>query len=106
MSTSLRGEITRYHVGETVRLRAKATDPETFEVLPEGTAQVEWWAPGADRTGDPASVTTPMSWRTAEQDYVVYQQTDGWVPGRWTYKVTVTGTQYSNVRISTITLNL
>lgn len=102
---SLRGTVNRYHVGETIRLRAKATDPETLAVLTPTSAVVEWWGPGVDRTASLPAVTSNMGWRVTEQDFVLYQATDGWPPGRWTYKVSVTGTQYTNVSVGAITLN-
>jgi len=101
--SNLRGQPEKYYVGDTVRIRAKTTDPETLDPLIPNTGTVEWWAPGVDRT-DPPAVTSNLTARPASEDMLLYQQTDGWAPGRWTYKVTVVGTEFTNSAVGAITL--
>lgn len=89
------------YLGEAVRIRAAATDPETKAPLdpPPTSAVVDFWAPGQNsRTDTPTISGVAMTYRADKQDFVLYQATSGteWVVGKWTYKVTITGDAYTN----------
>lgn len=96
-------------LGEAVRIKAKATDPETGEALdpPPTSATVDFWAPGLDRKVDPPTIAAQaMTYRPATDDFILFQPTYGspWVTGKWTYKVTMTGSVYVNWEFSNFTL--
>lgn len=98
-------------LGEAVRIKAKATDPETELALdpPPDSATVDFWAPGLDRKIDAATITdVAMTYRSSTDDFILYQSTDGspWVAGKWHYKVTVTGAVYVNWEYSAFTLKV
>ena len=102
------------YVGEAVRIRASAVDPETKVALdpPPTEAFVDFWLPGKTPQRDPEQRAAPdltavqMTYREATADFVLYQDTEGdlWVPGKWTYRVTVVGTSYRNWEYSTFAL--
>lgn len=101
------------YVGEAVRIRASAVDPETgLPLNPAPTAAVDFWAPGKSPLRDAADRANPdligqgMSYRTATSDFILFQATTGpiWIPGKWTYRVTVTGAAYSNWEYGTFIL--
>lgn len=102
------------YVGEAVRIRVSALDPETGNPLdpPPTSAKVDFWAPGRNPIRDASVRGTPdvpnvaMAYRTATTDYVVFQPTSGnpWVAGKWTYRVTVVGNSYSNWEYATFVL--
>ena len=96
-------------LGEAVRIKAKATDPETGEALDPAptSAVVDFWAPGLDRkVDDPTIEGVTMTYRPTTDDFILYQSTDGapWVIGKWTYKVTMTGAVFVNWEYSNFTL--
>ena len=95
------------YVGEAVRIRVDALDPETGEPLSPAptSAVVDFWAPGKDPVknladrGSPDVQNQTMTYRSTEDDFVLYQDTSGgapWVDGKWTFRVTVTGATYTN----------
>jgi hypothetical protein len=94
------------YVGEAVRIRASAVDPETKAPLdpPPTSAKVDFWAPGKNPAKDatvrsaPDVPNKPMEYRSATGDYVLYQETSGdpWVAGKWAYRVTIVGESYTN----------
>lgn len=102
------------YVGEAVRIRVSALDPETNLVLdpPPTSAKVDFWAPGRNPIRDPAVRATPdvpnaaMTYRATEGDFVLFQPTSGtpWTAGKWTYQVTVVGSSYSNWEYATFVL--
>ena len=99
------------YLGEAVRIRATATDPDTGLALDPAptSASVDFWAPGVDRkTEDPTIPGVAMSYRSEKSDFVLYQSTEGdpWVVGKWTYRVTVVGESYSNFEYDNFKLNL
>lgn len=97
------------YVGDALRIVVSATDPETSLPLspaPTG-AQVDFWAPGVDRKKSaPTRTAVAMAYRTATKDFALFQDTTGFAPGKWTFRVTVTGTTYSNFEYSTFKLNV
>lgn len=100
------------YLGEAVRLRATATDPETGLPLTPTGASVDFWAPGKNPIKDPDVRAfpdvgnQPMVWRPETQDFVLVASTTGpaWTAGKWTYRVTVQGEAFSNWEFSTFTL--
>lgn len=102
------------YVGEAVRIRVSALDPETGLSLdpPPTSASIDFWAPGRNPIRDPAVRGTPdvphvaMTFRSTTDDYVLFQPTSGspWVAGKWTYRVTVVGASYSNWEYATFVL--
>lgn len=99
------------YLGEAVRIRATATDPDTGSLLdpPPTSAHVDFWAPGVDRkTNAPTISGQAMSYRSAENDFVLYQDTQGtpWVAGKWVYRVTVVGDSFSNFEYDSFRLSI
>ena len=102
------------YVGEAVRIRATAVDPETSLALdpPPLSAKVDFWLPGRNPIKDELVRASPdasdraMTYRTATGDFVLFQETAGspWIAGKWTYKVTITGTSYLNWEFGTFVL--
>lgn len=101
------------YVGEAVRIRATAVDPETGTPLPAPiAATVDFWAPGKNPVKDPAVRDAPdvpaqaMTHRPDAGDFVLFQGTAGapWVAGKWTYRVTVVGEAFSNWEYATFVL--
>lgn len=84
----------RLYVGEAIRLTARVTDPDTGQPTGASTVVADLWAPDLDRkTAPPTRSAVAMSYRASHRDYVTYLDTSQgtWPPGRWTYRVTVTG---------------
>lgn len=96
------------YVGDALRIVVSATDPETslpLDPAPTG-AEVDFWAPGVNRKTDaPTTPDVAMTWRPATSDFVLFQDTTGFAPGKWTFRVTVTGSTYSNFEYSTFRLS-
>lgn len=92
------------YAGEAVRIRAVANDPDTGEPLdPAPTAVfVELWKPDRNPSSDPSVRSTPdepridMTHRVEEDDFIVFVSTEGWEPGRWSFRVTIEGDDYTN----------
>lgn len=94
------------YVGEAVRIRAVANDPDTGEVLdpPPSAVYVELWKPERNPASDPSVRATPdvprvdMDYRADENDFIVFVSTEGtpWEPGRWSFRVTIEGDDYTN----------
>lgn len=89
------------YVGETVRVRAHALDPETGERLDPAPTEafVDFWAPEVERGDAPTLGNRQMAYREATNDFVLNETTNpnsGWVPGKWTYRVTVVGQVFTN----------
>lgn len=102
------------YVGEAVRIRASAVDPETGLPLDPAPVQalVDFWAPGRVPTKDELVRQEPdiagkvMTQRPETQDFILIQHTKGapWVAGKWTYRVTVVGHSYDNWEYGTFSL--
>lgn len=97
------------YLGEAVRIRASATDPESGAALdpPPTSAAVDFWAPGVDRKeAEPTIPGVAMTYRTEQNDFVLFQATAGpsWTVGKWTYRVTVQGEAFSNWEYGTFAL--
>lgn len=100
------------YVGEAVRIRASALDPETKEALdpPPSSARVDFWAPGKNPSRDPLVRPDPdqgpvsMAYIVEQQAFVTFVLTTGWEPGRWSYRVTVVGDRYENWEFGTFKL--
>lgn len=92
------------YVGETLTIIGAAVNPVTGLVIADATGEVEFYAPPknpakvpADRTLDEGPFPVTYSATVVNKDgttgaYVGYVVTTGWAPGKWTYKVTLTGT--------------
>lgn len=104
------------YVGEAVRIRASALDPETDQPLdpPPLSARVDFWRPGRNPARDASLRGTPdvgpisMSYRESDRDFVAFVSTGGlepWEPGRWSYRVTVVGDAYENFEFGMFKLN-
>ena len=97
------------YVGDALRIVVSATDPETGLPLdpPPTSAHVDFWAPGVDRkTNPPTTPDVAMTYRGASSDFVLFQDTTGFAPGKWTFRVTVIGSTYSNFEYSTFKLSV
>lgn len=98
------------YVGDSLRIVVGTTDPESGLPLdPQPvSAFVDFWAPGVDRkTSSPTLSAIAMTYRSPTQDFVLYQSTGGatpWTAGKWTFRVTVTGSTYENHEYSTFKL--
>lgn len=101
------------YVGEAVRIRASAVDPETKTPLALPlTATVDFWKPGRNPVKDETVRDSPdvpgqtMTHRPETGDFVLFQATSAevWEPGKWTYKVTVVGDTFSNWEFATFVL--
>ena len=113
------------YAGEAVRVRAQITDPDTGSpfVVADGdhdpTATLALWAPGRNPVKDTeirnGAVGTPegpdhdgeMVYRPETSDFIVFVHTRGagidsapdgqkWEPGKWTFRVRVTGNVFTN----------
>jgi hypothetical protein len=98
------------YAGDALRIVVSATDPETTLPLnpPPVSAHVDFWAPGVDRkvTPTPTRPNVAMTYRPVTSDYVLFQDTTGFAPGKWTFRVTVIGSTYSNFEYSTFRLSV
>lgn len=102
------------YVGEAVRIRALAVDPETDQPLdpPPLQAFVEFWGPGRNPVRDESVRDSPdiddqlMTYRAETNDFILFQLTEGdpWEPGKWTYRVTIVGSTYRNWEYGTFSL--
>lgn len=97
------------YVGEAVTIKATATDPlRNNQPIPDATAVVDFYAPGKDPKGTPGDRTTDKPQVTLSYDaelgvYLGYVSTVGWEPGKWSFKVTLSGS-YDSWEYSTFTL--
>lgn len=90
-------------VGEAVTIVCAAINPLTATVISDATGQVDFYAPGktpktvpADRTPDHGPFPSLFDASVLNKDgslgaYVAYVDTTGWTAGKWSYKVTLTG---------------
>lgn len=103
------------YVGEAVRIRASALDPETLQPLDPrpNSARVDFWGPDRNPVRDPTLRNDPdvgpvaMSYRPEENDFIAFVSTGGavpWEPGKWSYRVTVIGDAYENFEFGTFKL--
>lgn len=96
------------YVGEAVTIKATATDPLRNTVISDATAVCDFYAPGKDPKGVPADRTVDKPQITLTFDaalgvYLGYANTAGWVPGKWSFKVTLSGS-YQSWEFGTFTL--
>lgn len=84
------------YVGEAVTVKAVATDPIRNVPITDATAEVEFYAPPKnpkanpeDRTRDGDTVT--LTYDVDAGCYLGYADTTGWEPGKWAFKVTLSG---------------
>ena len=91
-------------VGEAITVVCAAVNPlNGGTVISDAVGQVEFYVPGkapkpvpADRVADFGPVAAQFDATVINKDgslgaYVAYVDTTGWVPGKWSYKVTLTG---------------
>lgn len=106
-------------VGEAVTIVGSATDPlKADENITDATAVADFYGPGKDPKGNPEDRTTDKQQVTLTYDaevvvklgqstvtgaYVGFADTTGWAPGKWTYKVTLSGS-YDSWEYGTFTL--
>jgi hypothetical protein len=98
------------YVGEKVTIRVEASDPILGQAITDGQLSVEFYAPGKDPKNLPDDRVKDqgpydMTWSDEAQAYFVQVSTAGWVAGKWTYKVTLTG-GYDSWEYATLTLKL
>lgn len=89
------------YIGEAVAIRAVATNPFTEEELTGLTGTVETFNPTKDPKNVPGDRTTPHATHAMTYDanaggYVAYVPTTGYVAGKWSYRVHLTGGAYDN----------
>jgi hypothetical protein len=100
------------YVGEAVRIRSQALDPQTDEPLdPAPTSGVvDFWEPGKNPKTDATVRANPdyqnatMTYRATQDDFVLDQDTTGWPVGKWTFRVTMTGSTFTNWEYGTFAL--
>ena len=115
------------YAGEAVRVRAEIIDPDTDQtfVVAEGesnpSATIKLWAPGKNPVKDPGIRDSPdhgpdnMDYRESVGDFIVFVHTRGsgispdptgekWEPGKWSFRVEVTGNVFTNWEYGTFTL--
>lgn len=102
------------YVGESIGVRGTATDPFSGAALtgPDYSASADFWVPGGNPRTDESLRATPdvtnvaMAWDSALGAFVAYVQTDvaPWVAGKWSYRVTITGVNYTNWEYGTFSL--
>ncbi len=96
------------YVGEKIVIRAAARNPLTGALITDAVARVEFYAPGKrvktrpeDRIVDYGPF--PLSYQPATESYVVFVDTENWAKGKWTCKVTLSGS-YDSWEYHTFTL--
>lgn len=96
------------YVGEVQAITVLATDPVTLEAITDLTGQVEFYNPTknpklvvADRTPDH---TLSMTYDTVRARYVAFADTTGWAAGKWSYRVSLSGSVFNNWEYGTFTL--
>lgn len=100
------------YVGEAVRIRASALDPETQLALdpPPQSATVSFWGPDKDPKKDPSVRAVPdvgpIAMTASGAEFTAFVSTAGnpWVPGKWSYRVTVVGDAFENFEFGTFKL--
>lgn len=102
-------------VGEGITIVCQATDPATDTAITTTPAAVEFFAPGknpvstpGDRTVDEGPFTMSFNPAVVNKDgttgaYECFIDTTGWAPGKWTYRVTLTGA-FASWEYATVTL--
>jgi hypothetical protein len=90
-------------VGEAITVVCAAVNPLTGLVIADANGQVEFYGPGkqpktvpGDRVADQGPVAVTFNATVANKDgtvgaYVAYVDTTGWAAGKWSYRVTLTG---------------
>lgn len=96
------------YVGEAVTIKATATDPLRNTLISDASAVADFYGPGKDPKGNPADRTADkeqitLLWDAALGVYLGYVDTTDWDPGKWSYKVTLTG-EYDSWEYGTFTL--
>lgn len=96
------------YVGERILVRAAARNPLTGVMITDADVRVEFYAPGKRVKTEPADRVVdygpfPLLYQPATESYVVYVDTDGWVKGKWTCRVTLAGS-YDSWEYQTFTL--
>jgi hypothetical protein len=79
--------------GETIEVTVRAARTTTGQVVREGVAEVDFWAPRSSLS-EPPAYTLPAAWSDATRGFTVLADTEGWEPGTWTYRgriITETG---------------
>lgn len=91
------------YVGEAITIVGAAYNPVLGAVISDAQGQVEFYAPPknpakvpADRTADAGPFNMQFIATVTNKDgtlgaYVGYADTTGWLPGKWSYKVTLSG---------------
>lgn len=97
------------YVGEAVAIRAQATHPFTKDQITDLTGSVDVYDPSKDPKASPTDRSAPnatatMTYDAASEGYVAFVLTTGFVPGKWTYRVHLTGGGFDNFEFGTFTL--
>lgn len=82
--------------GQQIVVRIRATDPVTQRIITDASAIADFFAPGKDPVHSPADraspdFTYPAYFDSASRYYLVPVTTDGWTPGIWTVRGTISG---------------
>lgn len=99
------------YVGEGLTIVCAAKDPTTQQVISTATAEVEFYAPPKnparipdDRVRDNGPYAMTFDAEIDGGSYVAFVDTTGWAPGKWVFKVTLSGAyqswEYGTVRLS------
>lgn len=103
------------YVGESVTILVAAINPVTNAIIADANGQAEFYAPPknpakvpADRVLDHGPVALVFTPAVLNKDgslgaYVGYVDTTNWLPGKWTFKATLTGS-YDTWEFGTFTL--
>lgn len=105
------------YVGDTVAVKVDLLDPFTKEALTGYTVTLDLYAPGKNPKKDPSVRATPdVTGVNAAYDpdvensagglgtYIGYVDTDGLEAGTWSYRVTASGSTYSDTEYGTFRL--
>lgn len=71
--------------GETIEVTVRAARTSGGQVVRDGVAEADFWAPGRS-TDQPPDRTLPAAWSDDTRGFTVLADTDGWEPGTWTYR--------------------
>ena len=105
------------YVGEGITVLGAAVNPVSGLVISDALAEVEFYAPGktpqrvvADRIADFGPVAMTFQSTVANKDgtfgaYVGFVDTTGWVAGKWSYRVKLSGS-YGSWEFGTFALAL
>lgn len=79
------------NAGETILVRVTAA--RDGSPVTDGPVTAEFWAPGTDPARDLPACEVPCFYDERNRRWLARVDTAGWVPGRWTVRGAVRGTE-------------